>query len=115
MTDLLTSNLQDARRMHVAAAAGNAEAIAWFRALFAATARCFLCDGVVGENRQTAVIPNPKLPTSSALLAPVCGSCCQLPEQKRREQELRMLRHMFPAVKWRPAKDKDPSYLRGKQ
>ncbi len=109
---LLSMPMSEAKRLHVASLAGDAEAKAFFDTLFTPGAPCWLCDEPCGEAPFVAILPD-ACNECDAILAPECPSCRALPKSERRRRQLGMLRKMWPRMRWRLKRDNDPGYLRG--
>src|SRR5260370_35009281 len=93
-----------------AAALGDANARRFFRELFPPTARCILCDGVVGTAGTSFIHPDPTAP-GMTLLLPCCDRCAALPAKDRQAAELNLARQMWPNIRGKPSRGNDPAYL----
>lgn len=96
----------DARRLHDAAAAGDAAAKAFFTGLFPEGGNCFLCDMATPPGAMVAMIVSPDDP-SMVIGLPECARCCALPPLVKTARELKMLRAIWPAGRWKLGNDRN--------
>ncbi|MGA8495923.1 MAG: hypothetical protein WB764_10605 [Xanthobacteraceae bacterium] len=96
----------DAKRMHDAAAAGDADAKMFFAELFPEGGQCFLCDLSTTPAATVAMIVSPDDP-SMVLAVPECTRCSALPPLVKSARELKMLRAIWPEGRWKLTSDRN--------
>ncbi len=106
--------LAEAKELHLAALNGEPEAVAFFKTCCSPDDSCFICGQRAGEDARVGIYPDPTH-KGAAMLWPNCKACMSLPAPDRQRLELKMLRSMWPKVRWRVCKDADPAYRRNRK
>ena len=91
----LATPLRETVAMQQRAAAGDAEARAYFNGLFTQDDECFTCAGPVGSHITIQTIADPRR-KGQAILTPICGACAALPALEMRRRALVMAKAMWP-------------------
>jgi hypothetical protein len=101
MTDSYPSMpMRDAVALQQRAQAGDAEARAFFDALFQPESECFTCGEPVGDHVLAQIIGDP-VDKSAALIVPICGAKCgALPHLYLRHRVTKVAQAMWPRAGW---------------